>query len=353
MDFEKPCLMIVSHSLSRTGAPKVALDIAYYFEQQYKVVLLSLNQNTPNKWLVEDSMIVHELPRCFSSLSCKFLRLINSVVSFVSFKNYNLKRLWFLFLLAKYRPIAVIHNTMYHSDLQKVSNAFNVKSIRYLHEDEFFLQHLSQCDVDVFNKGSITIGCSPSVLLASESRRITIFPKFIPPQADDMLETSYKDIHKPSSMYLKVISVGSDQFRKGADLADDISESISHNFEYHWYGFLDSPSFRTIEYFGNVPNVPYSVYDVFAFTSRSDTWGIAVLEALANGLFIVGWDHLPLIFELAKYNLAIAVPQYDVVSFALAIESCKERTQDMSIVRSFLSQYTSSILYGQTLNDLI
>ena len=191
------------------------------------------------------------------------------------------------------------------------------------------------------------------MIQASESSGIIIYSKFLPAQTDNLIQIFAQAKETITTIHPAVLSVGGDSFRKGADLADNIAQHLSYNFEYHWYGFLQSPSFKRIKYCGNVPSFPYSDYNIFAFTSRSDPWPIAVLEALANGLLIVGWEHLSLISQLSKYNLAYPVPQNDIIQFARTVESCKVKVQDKNLARSFLSQYTSSVLYGKMLTKFI
>ena len=350
---KKKCMIIISHSLSRTGAPKVALDIANYFKNQYKVVVLSINSNTANKWAVNGDIKLHELPFLFLSPSSRFMRLVNKIISTLSLKKFDLKGLWYLYFLIKYRPSFVIHNTMYHSDLQRISNALNLKSVRYLHEDEFYLNSLLKHDILEFNKGVVTLGCSPSVVKAAESIGISVYKDYLPAITNNLIELA-KNIQKPlCSGGLRVLTVGSSDLRKGADLANGIANTLSKESIYHWYGDLINPSFERIKYYGTVPKVPFFQYNIYSFTSRSDPWPIAVLEALANGLIIVGWENLPLIIELKRYNLAYSVPQYDLVHFSRAIENCKGKSQDMRAVQDFLTNYTSDVLYGQKLSQFL
>lgn len=345
--------MIVSHSLSRTGAPKVALDIAYYYKNKYKVVVLSVNSSTTNKWAVMSNVKVHELPITFLSPSSIFMRLVNKIVSVLSFKSLDLKGLWYLYYLLKYWPSAVIHNTMYHSDLQRISNAFNLRSVRYLHEDEFYLSSLTEQDISEFNKGVITLGCSPSVVKAAESIGISVHEDYLPAVTNNLIELAKNNPKPLCTGGLRVLTVGSGNLRKGADLANRIANLLPKESTYHWYGDLINPSFEKIKYHGTVSKVPFLQYNIYSFTSRSDPWPIAVLEALANGLIIVGWENLPLIIELKRYNLACSVPQYDLIYFSRAIENCKGKSQNMRAVQDFLTNYTSDVLYGQKLSQFL
>ncbi len=91
----------------------------------------------------------------------------------------------------------------------------------------------------------------------------------------------------------------------------------------------------------------YDIANAFFLTSTEEPWSISVLDALANGLVIFGWNHLSIIQELEKYGLAVSIPRYnlDLLASEYRKYDFKNYHQKYFIAKNFLSVYSSSKLY--------
>jgi glycosyltransferase involved in cell wall biosynthesis len=67
--------------------------------------------------------------------------------------------------------------------------------------------------------------------------------------------------------------------------------------------------------------------DIFALTSHSESFGLAVLEAIAAGLFVVTTPGVPLAPVVEQYELG-QVPELNVTAIALALKQCLEGLND-------------------------
>ena len=102
-------LLIVTHSMSRTGAPKVVVDIANYFVGVADICVLSINNSVEDNRISElnEAVSFERVPDFGSGF-----RLISRVLNFSSrkFSNkyQNISDYWFSRFLENERPSLIL-----------------------------------------------------------------------------------------------------------------------------------------------------------------------------------------------------------------------------------------------------
>lgn len=339
----KPPVVIVSHSLTLTGAPKVALDVALYLSSFSRVVLLNLNPQKEQLALPANSSItVHSFP-AHLFLDNNLFVLLDRLLRLASNQYLSLKKLWFLLFLLKARPVLTIFNTFYHHDLQDLPKYLLGKSVRYLHEDSYFLKSLSPSQIKSLNKSDCLFGCSPTVVSDSRDLGLNVNKRFIPFSTDTLIPNLYSLPTKAPSPD-SILSVGSDLYRKGFDYVSQLANVTTSSI--HWYGETPSPNpHDSVLCQGYSRSIPYKHYSIYLFLSRSDPWPLSVLEAISHKLIVIGWAHLPLMSELSRHHIGHSVDSYNLKQLTdcvnkLVQSPCYPTT---SSVRNFLNLYTQDI----------
>jgi glycosyltransferase involved in cell wall biosynthesis len=343
----KDKVLVVTHSLSLSGAPKVAVDLCNYFAQRSLfVTLFNINGTTGMPRLIDlDSRVkFHTITKFIYNINqFKFFRLLKKLLSFISVTApFSIDKHFFK-VYKSFEPDIIIYNTIYHLNLQRNICNKRTKIFRYIHENISYLHNVSYKDILILNE-SICIACSSSVKEDCESVGIKIEQEPIPAALDSLPIFPQKNL----SNRIKFLCVGSGSKRKGADFANDFAKKLKiHDVgELFWYGELENPNnFKSLTYLGTSPHVPYQEYDCFLLLSREEPWGIAALEALSAGLIVIGWSHLCLIKILSSKNLAISVSKYDTGELFSLIGNLKYFNIDEVAKTDFLAQFSSKNLY--------
>ena len=346
-------IFIVSHSLTYTGAPLVALDIADYLKNSHNISLINMNPGVKiehQRQVPQGINLIHlpiwlQRPSMILSIANKILRLLTK-------KKVNLKKAWFFLLVKTKRPKKIIYNTFYHVDIQLVSNFLKIPSIRYLHENFGYLKNLTAEEISIINKGKKIIGCSPSVV--SDALRLGIIcdPNYLAATTDRNLLAFNERLSCWGRIRRKksaVITVGSGYKRKGGQYAERFAFAYK-NVSYNWVGEVEDPNkFVNVIYHGPKVSVPYELADSFFLISEEEPWSIAAIEAMAYGLVIFGWEHLSLIQELKKYDLAIAVDPFNIKHLYKCYSEYdfKNHYLKADSVRKFLFKYKASETYSK------
>ncbi len=349
-------ILIVTHSLSYSGAPLVALDLASYLSRYFKITLINMNPTT-------DLRLRRKIPKNIEALDFPLwmisylIRIVNLVTKFITFDKISIRKIWFLWLIKKYKPKYIIFNTYYHTDIQSVSNLVGISSIRYLHENYGYLSELKKKDIKIINAGSRVIACSPSVIADAKTLGIRCEAEFFPATTDRQIKNIQKidtSWGKIKNLNNTVMTVGGGWERKGAKYAEQFA-TTQRDIKYHWIGEVENPKFfKNVIYHGHQLNFNYDIANAFFLISKEDPWPISVLDALANGLVIFGWSHLSIIQELEKYGLAISIPKYDIdlLAFEYRNYNFSNHHKKYFAAKEFLCLYSSTKLYENLLQNL-
>lgn len=349
-------ILIVTHSLTYSGAPLVALDLASYLSRYFKTNLINMNPTT-------DLSLRRKVPKNIETVDFPLwmisylFRLVNFLIRVITFDKISLRKIWFLWLIIKYKPKYIIFNTYYHTDIQSVSNLFGISSIRYLHENYGYLSKLKIKEIKIINEGTKVIACSPSVIADAKILGIKCEAKFFPATTDRQIKNIQKintSWGKIKNVDNKVMTVGGGWERKGAQYAEQFATN-QRDIKYHWIGEVETPeSFKNVIYHGHKLDFKHNIANAFFLISKEDPWPISVLDALANGLVIFGWSHLSIIQELEKYGLAISIPKYDIDLLALEYRNYNfsNHHKKYFAAKEFLCLYSSTKLYENLYKNL-
>lgn len=335
-------ILLVTHSLSRTGASKVAVGAANELSRFYKIFLLNMNP------LLQDiagdvSEAVDILPP-LGRLDSLSQRLLNGTARRV---GIPISRKHFVFrnYLRTLHPKLVLFNTMYHSDLQIITKREGIPSLRWLHEAGL-QSHLTTREVKELNMATRILGCSESALKAGKNRGVRVHPQPVRPALDTPLGPVDNTCQQKSSVAPSAAVVGSDGKRKGVDYAIKVAERAGE-FKIHWYGQLQSPP-PGIDFHGLVKSVPYELHTDFLLLSTDEPYGLVALEALACGSRIAGWRHLNVIQDLESVGLAVGFEEGDIDGMVNHLLT-SEWVPRWSAKATFLADFEPGKIYGKQL----
>lgn len=350
-DLDKSKMVIVTHSLTYTGSPFVALALTEYFSHYFNVTLININPTTKAhlRRKIPKGVKTIDFPLCLHKVPF-FLRFINRLIRAVTLGKINLRKIWFFWMMRISKPKYIIFNTYFNVDIQSISNLLGIPSLRYLHENYGYLKELTKNDIRIINKGTKTIACSPSVIVDAEKLGIKCEPEFYPATTDHQIRI-IKNIDRAWGLKTNtknsVITVGAGWDRKGGQFAEKFA-TANVDIKYHWIGGVEVPElFKNVVYHGHQLDFSYDIANAFFLISTEEPWSICVLEALANGLAIFGWSHLAIIQELKKHSLAISIPSYDLNLLAHEYRKYDFLNHHKKYIKAkeFLCLYSSTKLY--------
>lgn len=335
-------IMLVTHSLSRTGAPKVAVGAANELSRFFKVFLLNMNPLLDD--IVDDVSDAVDLLPPLERLDTPSQRLLNGAARRVGIA-ISRKHLVFQGHLRKIKPKVVLFNTMYHSDLQIITKRERIPSLRWLHEAGL-QSKLTTREVKELNKATRILGCSESVVEAAGERGMLVHRQPLRPALDTPLKPRLATSQQKRNVVRSAVMVGSGGKRKGVDYARAVAERAG-GFKIHWYGQLQS-SPPDIDFHGLVKEVPYHLHTDFLLLSRDEPFGLVALEALAWGLRIAGWSHLSVIQDLESVGLAVGFDEGDIDGIVKHLVTPVWLPR-WSARAAFLSDFEPGKIYGRQL----
>ena len=300
----KKKILLVSHSLSKTGAPLVLVNIANHLDLLgYNVFLY--NVNSSQKALINrlnDSIKIIHYSSFISNLKNKksfFLNIIGRTLGKLLpiSKDFNS-------IIKNNKPDLVIFNTIFHLHLSKIVEKHEIKSIRYIHESWSFLSTLSTADrFNLLTSRDKFIACSENVKYLIESYYgIENVNVIYPILNRDSLNVSQEKINT-----FTVCSAGSVYFIKGFDIWIEVAKKtldIDENIIFEWYGSNSDDKYfnyyikkipekylHRIIYKGEVQNLSSAISNrnLFFLSSREDSFPVVCLEALESGLPLIGF----------------------------------------------------------------
>ena len=318
----KKKILLVSHSMSRTGAPKVVLNIANSLDKSiYEVMIYNVNSslNQLNSEIKSNVLLKEYYPLVSKLKNSRFLPVkyfFKVVGKFFNISNHFEKT------LSSFKPDLVIINTIFHLYLSEITAKKGIKTVRYFHELESYIFSLSEEDKMCLLTSTDTIwACSKKVKNILESfyskKNIEVVYPLIYLNENSQIEPEKKE-------NFTVISAAAINFRKGFDLWVDVAIAtlkVNKNIDFKWYGqanekdpyFIDTMnkiplSLKTrISYCGETKNLQNKLTssDLFFLSSREDPFPIVCMEAIGTGIPCVGYKSGGII-ELEENGVAKA-----------------------------------------------
>ncbi len=305
IDANKPVAVVLTHDVTRAGAPRIALEITRHLRKSYNVVFLSLCGGDLQG-------------ECAVAASCSFFN-----IGFHDITRKITQLLKRLCLPAK--PAFVIANSIGSADALEGLSATGAPVIQLVHEiadiesPRRFAEVALRCDAVVFPAGLVrdrALANCPSL----KRERTCVIPQgvFSSEDSDGGDSKRLKQIFGSAGIEpeetVVVLGVGSVQFLKGVDLFVLCAQTVfgkcpEANIRFVWAGagYDENDSGysaylrRQIEcaglsgkvvFAGKIRNIHdiYRKADLFFLSSRFDSLPIAAQDAMAAGIPVICFD---------------------------------------------------------------
>ena len=232
-------ILLVSHSLSKTGAPLVLINIANHLDELgYNISLFNINSASNDlAYKLNKSIKVFNYPIYISKLKNNDL-FIFSILGRVIGKLFSISN-YFRKILSIINPQLVIFNTIYHLNLSRITEENKLPSIRYIHESWSFLSSLNNEErFNLLTSKDRVLACSKNVKYLLESFYGLKDVSVIYPILNNYSKRKRK-ISDNNHNDFKVCSAGSVYYIKGFDLWLKVAINtlnIDKNILFEWYG---------------------------------------------------------------------------------------------------------------------
>jgi hypothetical protein len=342
-------IAIVSHSLSLTGAPKVAIEMGNFLnELKYKVIFFNVNTNIKPEILnlLNKKIKYYPFPRS------RAISVINKFLRIMKVEKLSFKQKFFINIIDKEKPDLTIFSTIFNEDLQDIIQQKKFKTARYIHEGHFFLRKLNKNYKRILNSSNFIIAGSKTVLNDLKKNKIKCINKpFYPPFSFDKKIVFKKN---KNNKKVRILTVGNNFYRKGFDYAEQIAKKINKIATYTWYGSKEN-RFKNRFVKLRMPNkkISYFNYDLYSIVSRSESYNLTIYDAIKNGLKVIGWEHIETIKDLFKYKLSIPVKSFSIVDYEKKVNSYKKKKINKKLIIKFLKKSSFKNIYGKNLIPLI
>ncbi len=336
----KETIIVVTHELSRTGAPILAMNIAKRFSENYNVIVYSLKDGD----ILED-FITHINQAIVFRQATKFNNRINQIIN----KIISLSRNALLYKITravnkKYKiKFAIVNSIVSAESLSALSNNF-IPCLTLIHEfasyvspkslmmDTFLLSNsvIFSTNITLQNakKCSPTLKCLDSHILPQglcETQNKTLFKKTDENELQILQETF--ETKTNSKQPIIILGAGSVIYRKGVDIFIEIASLVCSKLSdqplrFIWIGsgykektggsydsylydqiqrsklenkciFIDST--RNIEY-------AYKRADIFLLSARLDPLPNVAIDAMHHKKPVVCFDNASGIAEILRLN---------------------------------------------------
>lgn len=338
-------IAIFSHSLSRSGAPKVAIELANWLSKMGDSVTIIHPLESSNEIadLISSKVKIKSLAFRSEGLLKQLLDFIGSNL----YSGISPRRKRFNRLLKEVNPDVVLVNTFYWAVISKWLWSAGVPSIRYLHERSFFLNRLSKREIRWIAKSDLVISASPSTRLDAEQYSSwRVDKRFFPHPAPAQFGRPPRHFVNVNRSEPSIVSVGFPRERKGFDYIERAINKTSKTICVHGNHEKETSDNEQIRLMGSGP-IDWASYDLLLVLSVSEPWGIVAIEAAHHGVYVVGWGSIDSLIELEKYNLASTFEYGDVDSIATFIQSWSVSDEHCgTYYERFASNFTETYIYG-------
>lgn len=332
----KPLITLVSHDLSRSGAPQMmALLARYLLSEGFDVLVLAPKEGPLRTTYEKAGIPVQILPRLLEDVRVAAHALAA-------------------------RPSVVVANTILSWQAVHVAKAFNLPSVLWMHESTYGLnfvqQHRSLADTLAIAERVVFPAAATAALYESYlADNATVIHNGLDPallafgntsdapaSEEALSEDSATGQPSPEgadAKKLRVVHIGSIEERKGQDLfvqsIKKLPGSVMQSCEFFLVGRVLDPSFanrlrrhigrrRNVHLVGEVTHEEAMAYltgaDIFVLASRDEVLPVTVLEAMCLGKPILTTRAGGIAEILEHETSAYLAPVEDVRSLARGLE---------------------------------
>jgi glycosyltransferase involved in cell wall biosynthesis len=328
-------VMLVSHEATRTGAPRVAVEIAAGLQRapdhDLTVLLRWPGPLSPELGANASRILLEPLRRVRAALRMLVPNwgFVNRFEEFIAFC-----------VLRRFRPDVAYLNTVKSACYARAALRLNIPVILHVHELEPLASStLARYHLDGLYPQIHLVACSTAVRvnLARVTRvapaEIAVIPSV--PDADRVLRLADQAHSRPSrdGRALVVGACARADERKGIDLWLEavrlvVNDDRSRQTRFVWVGSYDDDTVRLVQRYGLADHVeflgetdnPYpaiAAMDVFTLASREDPFPLVVIEAMVLGRAIAAFDVGGVAEQLG--SAGVLVPACDTRRLANAI----------------------------------
>lgn len=321
-------VMLVSHEASRTGAPRVAVELAKGFVDHGLRVLVVLRWDGPIRSDFESTgaKVVFETGRHIRVLLRRFRISRHFAVTW----EVLMARL----VIHRYRPAAVYLNTALSLPYAAPAIDKRITSAVHLHEVDDWLSHaLDRYPLTQEQAKSVRWAhCAQRSANMLQQRYPGARSQFIPfgIDADRVRSAALKPgLGKLPAQYL--VNCATADHRKGVDVWLRLCESLYEsrncsNLHYVWVGkvkqdnliepYRNRPFFKHVCFAGEIDN-PHPILKnacLMVLTSRQDAYPLVVLEAQALGVPVVAFDVGDIKDQIPPHHLVRAEDEEELLA---------------------------------------
>ena len=360
----KTCLL-VTHDLSLTGSPMLALDLIKNFENKVNVIILSYNndgkllnnfkQNSSALYLCDTNpqnseLIEIILEKILGQHGIDFAIANSSVTRKVlpALNKVKIPSISLIHEFASYAPEDAVKESIEHSQI----TVFSSKAI--LNDAKEKLELKSKAEFPVINQGLNKHKGIVENALEIESARLEI---------DRALGNEQKNI----------VGIGSVILTKGVDLFINVAEKLEKlspgAYRFIWvanvndlkngdYGFFVSDSIKRSKYLAgfkfldNTTEIEYllSKVDGFALTSRLDTMPNVAIETMAIGKPVFSFENtggIPELIEANGLKDSLIAEYLDTSDMALKIDKLLNNEELLNLINARMKEIASKTFDSQ------
>lgn len=326
-------VMLVSHEASRTGAPRVAVELAKGFLDAGLRVLVVLRWDGPLRTDFEatGATVVTEPGRHLRVLLRRFSAGRRWAIDW--------EQLMARWAMQRYRPGAVYLNTAL--SISYAGPAINMKLpvAVHLHEVDDWLCHaLARYALTQEQAKAIRWAhCAQRSADLLKERYPTIQSQFIPSgiDVDRVREAAIEPSHKNlPGQY--IVNCATADHRKGVDIWLRLCEALYlssnwNDLHFVWVGkvtqddlidpFRNQPFFKHVHFMGETAN-PHPLLrqaKLMVFPSRQDAYPLVILEAQALGVPVVAFDVGDIKDQIPSHHLVRAENESELLAKVLQV----------------------------------
>ena len=326
-------VMLVSHEASRTGAPRVAVELAKGFLDAGLRVLVVLRWDGPLRTDFESTgaTVVTEPGRHLRVLLRRFRAGKRWALGWE-----NLMARW---AMRRYRPGAIYLNTALSISYAAPAIDMKLPVAVHLHEVDDWLRHaLTRYSLTQKQAKAIRWAhCAQRSADLLKERYPKVQSQFIPSgiDVDRIRAAAIEPIHKNlPSRY--IVNCATADHRKGVDIWLRLCEALyatSNWTDLHfvWVGkitqndliepFRNQPFFRQVHFVGEMAN-PHPLLNrarMMVFPSRQDAYPLVILEAQALGVPVVAFDVGDIKDQIPSHHLVRAEDETELLVTVLQV----------------------------------
>jgi glycosyltransferase involved in cell wall biosynthesis len=326
-----PRILIISHSLTRTGAPRVLVDMANWLNGHgWSVTVMNMNTAAPAPLAADLAPEIRYAPMPRFAVSSKWRhRALNALFG----GGHRLK--FVAGILDEVRPDIVWVNSVFHLDINDLVLSRGIACVRYLLEAERYFHQLSDAD-----SGRLM---DPRLHIVTVDEDLARFIRNFFQQRVELVAlppTPLAKIPDPPAKEApyQVLGMAAAGLTKGFDLFCAVAErvlSTRKDAVFVYVGPTDDKEFLEIGLrqvrpenrdrlviTGFVPDVkPYfEKAALFLYPVRQDPYPIVGLWALAYGMPVVGFENC-FMEDVVACNAGDLISRFDLDAFAAAVNA--------------------------------